>query len=54
MSYLKSVKEPKIRMGATQRNLQTQPKILKKSSKHQINHSEQKISQKTMFSNLKV
>jgi hypothetical protein len=28
--YLKSVKEPKIRMGPTRRNLQAQPKILKK------------------------
>jgi hypothetical protein len=30
VSYIKSVKEPKIRMGATRRNLQAQPKILKK------------------------
>jgi hypothetical protein len=29
VSYLKSVKEPKIRMRATRRNLQAQPKILK-------------------------
>jgi hypothetical protein len=29
VSYLKSVKKPKIRMGATRRNLQAQPKILK-------------------------
>jgi hypothetical protein len=28
--YLKNVKEPKIRMGATRRNLQARPKILKK------------------------
>jgi hypothetical protein len=28
-SYLKSVKEPKIRMRATRRNLQARPKILK-------------------------
>jgi hypothetical protein len=28
--YLKSVKEPKICMGATRQNLQAQPKILKK------------------------
>jgi hypothetical protein len=28
--YLKSVKEPKIRMGATRRNLQARPRILKK------------------------
>jgi hypothetical protein len=31
VSYLKSVKEPKIRIGATRRNLQAQPKILKKN-----------------------
>jgi hypothetical protein len=30
VSYLKSVKEPKICMGATRRNLQAQPKILNK------------------------
>jgi hypothetical protein len=30
VSYLKSVKEPKIRMGATRRNLQAQPEMLKK------------------------
>jgi hypothetical protein len=29
-SYLKSVKEPKIRIGVTRRNLQAQPKMLKK------------------------
>jgi hypothetical protein len=34
--YLKSVKEPKIRMGATRRNLQAQPKGLKKWTEHQI------------------
>jgi hypothetical protein len=27
VSYLKSVKEPKIRVGATRRNLQAQPKM---------------------------
>jgi hypothetical protein len=32
-------------MGAPQRNLQAQPKILKKSLKHQINQSELKFSQ---------
>jgi hypothetical protein len=52
--YLKKEKEPNIRMGATQRNLQTQPKILKKLSEHQIYQSKQKISQKSMFSTLKV
>jgi hypothetical protein len=44
VSSLKSAKEPKIRMGATRRNLQAQPKMLKKI--HQINQSKQKISQK--------
>jgi predicted patatin/cPLA2 family phospholipase len=44
---------------ATQRNLQTQQKIKKKNEKkkfseHQINQSEQKFSQKTMFSALKM
>jgi hypothetical protein len=32
VSYLKSVKEPKIRKGATRQNLQAQPRILKKIS----------------------
>jgi hypothetical protein len=41
-------------MGATRRNLQAQPKILKKNLEHQINQSEQKTSQKSMFSTLKV
>jgi hypothetical protein len=40
-------------MGATRRNLQTQSKILKKSSKHQINQSERKFSQKNCVSYLK-
>jgi hypothetical protein len=40
-------------MGATRRNLQTQPKIPKKSSKHQINHSERKFPQKNYVSCLK-
>jgi hypothetical protein len=30
VSYLNSIKEPKIRLRATRRNLQAQPKILKK------------------------
>jgi hypothetical protein len=41
-------------MGATRRNLQAQPKILKKNSKHQINQSERKFSQKTMFRTSKI
>jgi hypothetical protein len=45
---VKKEKEPKIRMGATRRNLQAQPKILKKSSKHQIYQSERKFSQKKL------
>jgi hypothetical protein len=44
-SYLKSAKEPKMRMRATRRSLQAQPKILKKLSEHQINQSERKLSQ---------
>jgi hypothetical protein len=32
-------------MGATRRNLQVQPKILKKSSKHQIYQSERNSTQ---------
>jgi hypothetical protein len=43
--YLKSVEEPKIRIGATRQNLQAQPKILKKLSEHQINQSKRKLSQ---------
>jgi hypothetical protein len=46
VSSLKSVKEPKIHMGATRRNLQAQLKILNKSWKPQINQSERKFSQK--------
>jgi hypothetical protein len=46
VSYLKSVKEPKIRMGATRRNLQAQPKILKKRPENQIYQSKRKFSQK--------
>jgi hypothetical protein len=33
-------------MGANRRNLQAQPKILKKLAEHQIYQSEQKIFQK--------
>jgi hypothetical protein len=33
-------------VGATRRNLQAQPKILKKLLKHQINHSDRSFSQK--------
>jgi hypothetical protein len=40
-------------MGATRRNLQAQPKILKKSSKHQINQSERKCFQKNCVSYFK-
>jgi translation initiation factor RLI1 len=46
VSYLKSVKEQKIRIGATRQNLQAPSKILKKSSKHQIKQLEQNFSQK--------
>jgi hypothetical protein len=46
VSYLKSGKEPKICMGATRRNLQARPKILKKISEHQINQSERNPFQK--------
>jgi hypothetical protein len=45
-TLIKSIKEPKIRMGATQRNLQAQPKILKKLSEHQIHQSKRIFSQK--------
>jgi hypothetical protein len=40
-------------MGATRWNLQAQPKILKKSSKHQINQSEQTFSQENYVSYFK-
>jgi uncharacterized Zn finger protein (UPF0148 family) len=53
LSTLKKKRSPKIRMGATRRNLQTQPKILKKSAKHQIYQSERKFSQKNHVSYLK-
>jgi hypothetical protein len=38
--------EPKICIRATRRNLQAQPKILKKLSEHQINQSERKLPKK--------
>jgi hypothetical protein len=41
-------------MGATRRNLQAQPKILKKLSEHQIYQSGRKFFQKSMLSTLKV
>jgi hypothetical protein len=44
VSYPTSVKEPKIRIGATRWDLQAQPKMLKKLSEHEINQSEQKFS----------
>jgi hypothetical protein len=44
--YLKSVKEPNIRMEATRRNLRARLKILKKISDCQINQSKRKFSQK--------
>jgi hypothetical protein len=40
-------------MGATRRNLQAQPNMLKKLSEHQVNQSEQKFSQKNYVSYLK-
>jgi hypothetical protein len=44
--YLKSVKEPNIRMEATRRNLRARLKILKEISDCQINQSKPKFSQK--------
>jgi hypothetical protein len=41
------------KLSATRRNLQVQPKILKKLSKHEIYQSEQKFSQKKVNLNLK-
>jgi hypothetical protein len=52
--FLKSVKEPKIRMGATQRTLQAQRKIPKKLSEHQIYQSKRKFFQKNYVSFLKI
>jgi hypothetical protein len=40
-------------MRATRRNLQAQPKILKKLLEHQIYQSEQKLSQKNYVEYLK-
>jgi hypothetical protein len=41
-------------MGSIRKSLQAQPKILKKSSKHQIYQSERKFSQKkNIFRTLK-
>jgi hypothetical protein len=40
-------------MGATRRNFQAQPKMLKKISEHQINQSERKLSQINYNSYLK-
>jgi hypothetical protein len=45
-STSKMKERQKFRMGATRRNFQAQPKILKKLSEHQIYQSEQKFSQK--------
>jgi hypothetical protein len=50
VSYLKSVKEPIIRLGANRRNLQAQPKMLKKI----VGTSNQNFLKKSMFSSLKV
>jgi hypothetical protein len=36
--------------GTTKRNLETLPKIINKLSEHQINQSERKLSQKSLFS----
>jgi hypothetical protein len=54
VSYLKSVKEPTIRMGLPNGICRLDPKSQKKLSEHQINQSEQKISQKRMINTLKV
>jgi hypothetical protein len=40
-------------MGATRRNLETQPKILKKLSEHQIYQSKRLFPQKNYVSNFK-
>jgi hypothetical protein len=53
VSYLKSVKEPKISMGATRQNFQARPKVPQKSSKKSTNQNEH-VPKKSMFSNLKV
>jgi hypothetical protein len=52
VSYLKSVKDPNIRIGATRRNLQAQPKMLRKivgTSNQPIRRSEQKKFTKNYF-----
>jgi hypothetical protein len=52
--YLKSVKVPKVRMEATQRNLHAaRHKIFKNLLEHQINQSERKSSQKKYIKYLK-
>jgi hypothetical protein len=51
--YLKSVKEPNIRMEATRLNLRARLKILKKISDCQINQSKRKFSQKKYVQYLK-
>jgi hypothetical protein len=51
--YLKSVKEPNIRMEAIRRNLRARLKILKKISDCQINQSKRKFSQKNYVYYLK-
>jgi hypothetical protein len=52
--YFKSENKAKIRMGATLRSLQAQPKIPKKLSEHQIYQSKRTFSKKIMFRTLKV
>jgi hypothetical protein len=47
-STFKSVKKPKIRMGASRRNLQAQPKILKKLTEHQIYQPNENFPKKSM------
>jgi hypothetical protein len=42
--FLFAILEPKIRMGATRRNLQAQPKTLKDLSEHPIYQSGRKFS----------
>jgi hypothetical protein len=54
-STLKSVKEAKIRIGATRRNLQAQPKMLKKNCRStKSTHQNENFPKKTMFSTLKL
>jgi hypothetical protein len=55
VSYLKSVKEPKIRIGATRRNLQVQPKMFKKNCRNiKSTNQNNNFPKKTMFRTLKV